>query len=147
MTQVVLEAWHQDTKVARFGISTQPGPWAPPIIQTVLDIYGQQYVDDHDCYCCAIVYMFVEPEYRRRNLGPLALQVISYIHAHQGSDLTVLVADDKGSGKLVEWYQRHGFYLAPRLQDLLGSPNQIYGITMIGQAKEELPSDCKIEWW
>ena len=88
----------------------------------------------------AIVYMFVEPEFRSRGLGSLALEVIAWIQASQGIDYTVLVADDKTpgmlerskqAGKLVQWYQRHGFATAPLLQDLFGSPHGQFGITMI----------------
>jgi hypothetical protein len=58
------------------------------------------------------------------------------------------VADDKRKGKLVHWYQKQGFFVAPKLQELFGSPNQMYGVTMIGKTNpEELPSDCRIEWW
>jgi GNAT superfamily N-acetyltransferase len=142
--QIVIEAWYNDSKIARFGITIQPGPPAPAIVETIETIYGE--TDQSVMNCAAIIFMFVEPDYRARNLGTLALELISYIHATQGADYTVLVADDKDNGKLVKWYQAHGYSLAPKLQDFFGSPNQIYGITMIGPTNYELSDDCNIEW-
>ncbi|GKY98828.1 hypothetical protein MPSEU_000838800 [Mayamaea pseudoterrestris] len=149
VNQICLEAWYTGRKIARFGITTIPGPSAPPIVETVKDCFGDDSANETEqVRCCAIIYMFVEPEFRSRNVGPLALQVISYIHAMRGANYTLLVADDKGSGKLVHWYQRQAYFLAPELQDLMGSPNQVYGITMIGRAlQDDLTSDCTIEWW
>jgi hypothetical protein len=107
----------------------------------------------------AIIYMFVEPAFRGRHLGVLALQVIAFLHASVADcDYTLLVADDKSSvsssvsssssssssgepeqppplpqHRLVDWYEREGgFVRAPALQELMGSPNQIHGISMIG---------------
>ena len=93
--------------------------------------------------------MYVEPEYREMNVGTLGLEAIKHIHEQQGMDFTVLVADDDGSGKLVKWYQDHGFSTAPALQTMLGSPDGQYGITMItptGQDQNRL-TDCTIQWW
>jgi GNAT superfamily N-acetyltransferase len=145
--QAVLEAWTKDgsTKVGRFGITTEPGPLTPPIQETVQTIYG---LDANVAVrTAAIIYMFVEEDFRKRDIGVLALQVISLIHAYQGCDFTVLVADDKGSGRLIEWYGRNGFALAPNLQDIMGSPDRIYGTTMIGPTNQTLPYDCQIKWW
>ena len=72
-------------------------------------------------------------------IGELALQVISAIHTVAGCDFTLLVADDNGSGKLVEWYERNGFSRAPKLQDMMGSPGGKFGITMI--APTQLPGN------
>ena len=91
--------------------------------------------------------MYVEPEYRGRNTGGLALEVISLIHAIQACDFTVLVADDNGSKKLVEWYEKNDYTVAPKLQDCLGSPNEIHGVTMISPTKRILPPNCSIQWW
>jgi hypothetical protein len=132
-------------KIGRFGITTENGPPVLSIQETVHDLYGL----DPNVFVrtAAIIYMFVEPEYRQRELGTLALQVIPLMHSIQGCDFTVLVADDNGSGKLVEWYQRHGYMLAPKLQDVFGSPNQKFGITMIAPTQSVLPKDCFIQWW
>lgn len=132
-------------KIGRFGITTESGPPVLSIQETVHDLYGLN--PDVFVRTAAIIYMFVEPEYRHRELGTLALQVIPLMHSIQGCDFTVLVADDKGSGKLVEWYQQHGYMLAPKLQDVFGSPNQKYGITMIAPTQSVLPKDCFIQWW
>ncbi|KAG7340562.1 hypothetical protein IV203_024105 [Nitzschia inconspicua] len=129
--------------VGRFGFTTERGPPAPPIQETVQDLYGITSLVGVG----AIIYMFVEPPYRKRDIGSLALEVISLIHAIQGMDFTVLVVDDDGSGRLIEWYLRHGYSRAPKLQDLLGSPNANNGITMIAPTNQVLPFDCRIQWW
>ena len=54
--------------------------------------------------------MFVEPDYRSRDVGALALEVISAIQYVQAIDFTILVADDNGSGGLVRWYEEHEWY-------------------------------------
>jgi ribosomal protein S18 acetylase RimI-like enzyme len=95
----------------------------------------------------AIIYMFVEPDYRKRNVGTMALEVISLIQAIQYCDFTILVVDDNGSGKLVEWYEKNGFSKAPKLQDMLGSPNAVNGVTMIAPTRQVLPPECRIQWW
>lgn len=140
--QAVLEAFYQGKKVGRFGITTVPGPPASPIMQAVRDIYQ---INKPLVQTGAIIYMFVEPEYRRRNIGPLALQMIAFVHAHQGMDFTVLVVDDDGSGKLIDWYQRMGYCKAPQLQELLGSPGGQFGITMMAPTNGTLPAP--IRWW
>jgi hypothetical protein len=133
-------------KIGRFGITTESGPPVAAIQDTVSDLYGLNPIIM--VRTAAIIYMFVEPEYRQRETGTLALQVITLLHAIQGCDFTVLVADDNGSGKLVEWYQETGGYmLAPKLQDVFGSPDQKFGITMIAPTNSVLPDDCKIQWW
>ncbi len=93
--------------------------------------------------------MFVEPDYRNRDVGSLALEVISAIHYVQAVDFTVLVADDNGSGRLVSWYEKHGYSQAPMLQNILGSPDKQNGIAMISPVhiKEEFFERCAIKWW
>jgi len=142
--QAVLEAYLDDKKIGRFGITTEAGPSVPPIQETVSDIYR---INASIVSAAAIIYMFVEPEYRQRDLGKMALEVIAFVHAYQGCEFTVLVANDNGSGKLVEWYERHGFRQAPKLQDFFGSPNQQYGVTMIAPTNATRPTDCTIQWW
>ena len=105
----------------------------------------------------AIIYMFVEPEYRGRGLGQLALEAIAYLHAARGCDYTVLVAndktvaapnsDDENQMKLVRWYERNGYTRAPELQDVFGSPDGVYGITMIAPTRPSIPQDCVIQWY
>lgn len=120
-------------KVGRFGITARAGPPHPAMLETI-----QTLLDNPDLtpplYVGAIIYMFVQEDYRQRGIGHLALQAISWIHAQIHCGYTVLVADDNGSGKLVAWYEDHGFVQAPLLQDVLGSPDGIYGVTMIGPA-------------
>lgn len=152
--QAVLQAYYRPLgsvrkeQIARFGISTVRGPPAAPIDETVADTYGIEQFPLGGVGVAAIIYMFVEEEYRKRGIGELALEIISAVHAVQGCDFTVLVADDNGSGKLVEWYEDHGFSMAPKLQDMMGSPGGKFGTTMI--APTALPPDffdkCKIRW-
>jgi GNAT superfamily N-acetyltransferase len=151
--QAVLEAFIRTStskygrlqKIARFGFTTERGPSALPIQESVADIY------DNDSRIlvgvAAIIYMFVEPEYRKRNVGTMALEVISLIQAVQYCDFTILVVDDDGSGKLVEWYEKNGYSRAPKLQDMLGSPNAVNGVTMIAPTRQVLPPKCQIQWW
>ena len=97
--QAVLEAHYRpDTlskyrKIGRFGFTTESGPAIPSIRQTVHEIYGispQLMVR-----VGAIIYMFVDEPYRKKNVGGLALDVLALIHSIQGCDFTVLVADRK----------------------------------------------------
>ena len=79
--QAVLEAYYRPTnggsknkyvKIGRFGFTTERGPPAPPIQESVHDIYS---IDKNTMVgTAAIIYMFVEPEYRKKELGTLALQ-------------------------------------------------------------------------
>jgi len=145
------------TKIGRFGITTESGPPAPPILETISDLCGVGGGGGADgaersplilaVRTAAIIYMYVEPEFRGRDVGTLALQVISLIHAAQNCDYTVLVADDKGSGELVRWYERHGYAKAPKLQALFGSPDGRYGVTMIAPTNGTVPDGCQIQWW
>jgi GNAT superfamily N-acetyltransferase len=194
MKQVMLEVYdggddatiRRPTKMGRFGITTQMGPSTVPLQQAVQQIWGsssgnsnatalapihQFHIQQPSLVCAsAIIYMFVEEQYRGRGLGHLALDVIAYLHGSGvpwdtlgctdtknkywirpriQCDYTVLVADDKSSDqRLVQWYERTGLYFrAPLLQEAFGSPNEIYGITMIGETRSALPStDCRIEW-
>ena len=93
--------------------------------------------------------MFVEPDYRNRNVGALALDVISAIHSVQAVDFTVLVADDDGSGGLVRWYEENGFSQAPLMQNVLGSPDGRYGIAMIAPVRVDAGffDRCVVKWW
>lgn len=133
-------------KVARFGITTQRGPPSADIIAAIQSTYNKSFEDPG---VAAIIYMFVEPEFRSRGLGKLALEVISSIHATQLCDFTVLVADDNGSGKLVKWYKNNGFSTAELLQDSLGSPAGVNGIAMIRYTRvaNDFMERCEISWW
>lgn len=143
--QAVLEAHYQNQKIGRFGISTLRGPPAPPIDESARDLFGLATATAVGT--AAIVYMVVEKPFRKRGVGRLALDVIATIHATQGCDFTILVADDDGSGKLIEWYQQHGFGVAPKLQALLGSPNGEYGTTMMAPTRQTLDEKCRLKWW
>jgi len=134
-------------KIARFGITTHRGPPAPQITSTVEQVYNITL--NVEPGVAAIIYMYVEPDYRSTGLGELALEVISSIHAFQRCDFTILVADDNGSGKLIEWYRTNGFEKAPLLQEMMGSPDGKFGATMIRptSVSQSFYDDCKIKWW
>jgi GNAT superfamily N-acetyltransferase len=176
LSQVVLHVYdrHSGQALGRFGLTTQTGPTTPALQQTIGELFGgdgEAARTNDDQYLlettAAIIYMYVEPAFRGRGLGALALSVMGYL---QGSgvdlatykslllsgqkrrkvacDYVVLVADDKSDdGRLVQWYERRNFFRAPLLQETLGSPNGIYGVAMIGRTRSTLPSgDCQIEW-
>jgi GNAT superfamily N-acetyltransferase len=144
--QAVLLAYQGRRKLGRFGIVTQSGPSTSSLVETVQNVYKIP-----ECVfvrAAAIIYMFVEPSVRGRSLGALALEAIGYLHAARGCDYTVLVANDKSpSQSLIQWYERHGYSRAPALQSALGSPDGIYGVTMIAPTKTYIPNDCVVEWW
>lgn len=143
-----IEAWVDGQKVGRFGISTTPGPSVPLLQEQAQLLYTDESLPiGTRMSTAAIQYMFVEPAYRQRQIGALALQVIAFVHAWQVCDFTLLVADDEGSGKLVAWYEDHSYQQAPLLQELLGSPNAQYGVAMMGPTNATLPADCRIQWW
>lgn len=146
--KAVLEAYLPGTpaRVAKFGITTIRGPPADPINESVEELY-QISLQGRSVASAAIIYMFVEPPYRHKGIGELALQLISAIHAIQGADFTLLVADDNGSGKLIEWYETNGFQKAPKLQEMLGSPGGKYGISMIKPTNQQLSPACRLQWW
>lgn len=136
--------------MARFGITTTRGPPAPEIDETVSDIYNiPTGVGMASPGIAAIIYMYVEPAYRKNGIGVLALEAIAAIQTVQGCDFTVLVADDDGSGKLIQWYEACGFTVAPKLQDIFGSPGGEFGVTMIRptQVRSDIFAQCQIKWW
>ncbi len=153
--RAVLEAYDKNgklgkrgKKIARFGITTARGPPAPQIDETVEDIYSIPNGGPSPGVA-AIIYMFVEPEYRKVGIGELALEAIAAIQTVQGCDFTVLVADDDGSNKLISWYEKCGFSIAPKLQDIFGSPGGKFGVTMIRptQVRSDIFARCQIKWW
>ena len=148
--QAVLEAYDRKTKskLGRFGIVTEAGPSTPELEQTVQEIYNNGN-PVAAVRAGAIIYMFVEPAFRGRGLGCLALETIAFLHAARGCSYTILVADDKSPQQqtLVRWYERHGYTRAPYLQNLLGSPDGVYGVTMIAPTATSVPEDCLVKWW
>jgi GNAT superfamily N-acetyltransferase len=132
-------------RIGKFGFTTEPGAPIPQIQAAVRDLYGRD--PGVLVRTGAIIYMYVEPEYRGRDVGTMALQVMSLVQACQNIDFTVLVANDKGSGRLLRWYEDRGFNRAPDLQDAFGSPNARYGVAMMSPTRRVLPDDCTIQWW
>lgn len=143
-----LEAYKDGKKIAKFGITTNRGPSAPQIEETI-----QEFYDINNSLggagIGAIIYMFVEPEYRGLGIGSLALEATAAIQTVQGCDFTVLVADDNGSGRLVNFYKENGYNIAPKLQDLFGSSGGEYGVTMIRptQVRSDIFARMQIKWW
>lgn len=151
--QAMLEAYYRPdktkrkyVKIAKFGFTTERGPSNEPIQETIHEFYGIEK-NRYNVGIGAIIYMFVEPEYRKKNVGIMALQIISMIHSIQGCDFTVLVANDGGSGKLIPWYEQHGYKPAPALQQMMGSPNGIYGTSMISPTQQAIPDSLCLKWW
>lgn len=152
--RAMLEAYYKEPgkrkkKIGRFGFTTSRGPSSPEIDTTIREIYNIN-PPPLSATIAAIIYMFVEPEYRNRNIGALSLEVISAIQSVQAVDFIVLVADDNGSGSLVNWYQEHDYSKAPLMQDILGSPNEKNGISMISPVTIQpgfFDDQCVVKWW
>lgn len=158
--QIVLEAHttksssgdgQKPQKIGRFGISCVRGPSAPPIGETVQSLYNIDPGFTANLGIAAIVYMFVEPEFRGRQVGNLALETIALIHAAINADFTILVADDTSGvdeRALVKWYEKYGFSRAPLLQNMMGSPDEQFGVAMIAPTNGSIiPEGCRIQWW
>ncbi|KAL7488258.1 hypothetical protein ACHAW6_013842 [Cyclotella cf. meneghiniana] len=151
--RAVLEAYYKEPgkrkkKIARFGITTARGPSCNEIDTTIRELYKIN-PQPLSVAIGAIVYMFVEPGYRKLGIGSLALEVISAIHYVQAVDFTVLVADDDGSGGLVRWYENNGYSRAPLMQNVLGSPDGKYGVAMICpvSVRNDFFQQCRVKWW
>ena len=56
-----------------------------------------------------LVYMYVHPSLRRRGLGDVLLQQCLDECRMRGNSHVLLVHDDQGSGRLVQFYQSRGF--------------------------------------
>lgn len=56
-----------------------------------------------------MVYMWVHPDYRGSNLGDLLLKKIYNDCIKKGDQFLLIVHDDNGSGKLIEYYLKRGF--------------------------------------
>ena len=150
--QIVLEAHTKQPQqqIGRFGITCRRGPSAPPIGETAQSLYNIDPGYTANLGVAAIVYMFVEPEFRGRQVGNLALEVIALIHAAINADFTILVVDDTSgeSQVLVKWYEKHGYSRAPLLQTMMGSPNEKFGVSMIAPTNgTSVPEGCRIQWW
>ena len=143
-----LGCFRNGEKIAKFGLTTSRGPSDPLIDETIQELYGVSSSFDGKGIG-AIIYMFVEPKYRGKGVGILAMETIAAIQSVQGCDFTVLVADDDGSGKLIKWYEDFGYKQAPKLQKLFGSPDGMYGITMIRptSVRSDIFARCQIKWW
>lgn len=133
-------------RIGKFGITTVRGPPASAVDESAEESFGVK-LKGRSVGAAAIIYMFVEPAYRKRGLGELALEVISVIHAVQGCDFTMMVCDDRGSGALIKWYESHGYKQAPKLQALLGSPNKEYGTAMISPTQRGIDPAARLKWW
>jgi GNAT superfamily N-acetyltransferase len=56
------------------------------------------------------VYMWVNKQYRKRNLGDFLLINAMKLCKDRGDEYMLLVHDDDGSGKLIKYYEDRGFY-------------------------------------
>lgn len=135
--------------IAKFGFTTSRGPSNTEIDTTIRTIYNINPPSSNVATIAAIIYMYVEPQYRQCNVGSLALQVISAIQSVQAVDFTILVASSGDDDTLVEWYERRGYSRAPLLQDMMGSPNGEYGVAMIApvHVRDGFFDECRVKWW
>ena len=139
--------------VIRMGFTTQAGP-PLPLHPTTLEqlklVSTTNNINDDDTLIrtMALIFLWIDPQYRGLQWGIQAMRIVRYIHFTLGADCTVIVANDKGSGRLVPWYEQQGFVQALELQECLGSPNQIYGTAMVGRtlADDELAKSLVIEY-
>ncbi|KAL7496122.1 hypothetical protein ACHAWT_004380 [Skeletonema menzelii] len=152
--RAMLEAYYREPglfkrrrMIGRFGFTTSRGPSNTEIDTTIRQIYNIN-PPPLSATIAAIIYMYVEPPYRNRNVGSLALTVISAIQSVQAVDFTVLVAAGNDEG-LVEWYERNGYVRAPLLQEVMGSAGGEFGVTMIAPVgvKEGFFEECDLKWW
>ena len=74
-------------------------------------LLGNLYNDDRENILVGVlVYMWVQPYLRNNRLGDFLLQLVTEESLLLGYEYLLLVHDDQGSGKLVEFYQRRGFF-------------------------------------
>jgi GNAT superfamily N-acetyltransferase len=165
-SMVVLEAWDprrgpHSVQWGRFGITVAPGPSTPELVSALSRVTGRTSNSVAVAAAAAIVYMYVEPPHRHKGIGAMALQIIADLHRRQGCDCTILVADDKSGWDertLVKWYERHGYHRAPELQQMMGSPDETFGVAMIApittsssssstSTTEPTPPSFTVEWW
>ena len=146
LRRLLLKRRNKKKMIAKFGFTTSRGPSNNEIDTTIREIYNIN-PPSNVATIAAIIYMYVEPQYRRRNVGSLALEVISAIQAVQAVDFTILVAS--GDDALVEWYEKRGYTRAPLLQNMMGSPDGEYGVAMIApvHVTNGFFDECCVKWW
>jgi hypothetical protein len=137
-SQLVLQAYlpaqsATEKPVIRIGFTTQAGPPLPLLETTIQKLNFDNDGVDNNSRAMALIFIWIDPKYRRLQWGIQAMRILRYIHFTMGADCTVIVANDKGSGRLVPWYEQQGFVQALELQECLGSPNQVYGTAMVGR--------------
>lgn len=159
--QIVLEGYlpsQLDSKrkpVIRMGFTTQAGPSLPlhPTTLERLKLFSSNNKSENDNYydenntniqTMALIFLWIDPQYRGLQWGIQAMRIVRYIHYTLGAQCTVIVANDKGSGRLVPWYEQQGFVQALELQECLGSPNQIYGTAMVGRTLADRPAHALV---
>ncbi|GAX25619.1 hypothetical protein FisN_28Hh098 [Fistulifera solaris] len=143
-SQLVLKAYlpaqfATEKHVIRMGFTTQTGPPLPLLETTRRKLKCEDDDEGNNLRTMALIFIWIDPQYRGLQWGIQAMQILRYIHFTMGADCTVIVANDKGSGRLVPWYEQQGFVQALELQDCLGSPNQIYGTAMVGRTLSKKP--------
>lgn len=146
LRRLVFKRRNKKKMIAKFGFTTSRGPSNNEIDTTIREVYNIN-PPWNVATIAAIIYMYVEPQYRQRNVGSLALEVISAVQSVQAVDFTILVAS--GDDTLVEWYEKRGYTRAPLLQTMMGSPNGEYGVAMIAPVHVEhgFFDECCVKWW
>jgi len=149
---LLLQAWSgKGTRIGRFGFTAQSGPPLPLSSETWNRVGRTDEVAADDVppqySSAATLFMSVDHLFRGNGIGRRAHQIISYVQAQQDCDLTVLIANDDGSGKLVRWYKQQGFVEAPELQSVLGSPERKFGVAMVARTNKQDGLPCRVKWW
>lgn len=140
-TQMIVEAYlptqpASTNPIIRMGMTTQAGA-SLPLNQTTREKLNLSKINEASTM--ALIFLWIDPQYRGLQWGIEAMRIVRYIHFSLGAECTVIVANDKDSGRLVSWYEQQGFVQALELQECLGSPNQIYGTAMVGRTLAEEP--------
>jgi len=56
-----------------------------------------------------LVYMWVAPRYRKQGMGDMVLAKAISACLSKGDQFLLMVHDDSGSGRLIDWYKQRGF--------------------------------------
>ena len=98
--------------LAKVGIRTRSVPGQGNMEEFIRDQFNDKE-KDIGLKLGLLVYMWVAPKWRGRNLGDMLLSVAVEQCQEKGDKYMLCVHDDTGSGKLVEWYKRRSFHPLP----------------------------------
>lgn len=97
--------------LAKVGIRTR----SVPPQEAMRNYLKEQFNDESDISIKLglLVYMWVAPKWRGRKLGDMLLSLAVEQCLNKGDKYLLCVHDDKGSGKLIEWYKKRQFHCIP----------------------------------